>query len=514
MTSIILFNQENLRETLINYYDVENDSYNMYDDETFSYHYDIFKSANILDIEYKKSIKPDKKPYNVWDIRKVGSNSKGENITNMDIRKSYKIVSHIDEYDNTYKTLKDDNDEFYVYLVCSRYYYGNNDYENPKINIELLPESLKSELLKFNSYLIDNFGSSYSDEGKYNFIYLDYSKHNHNKYIYNSYRKWKVHKYETGCFFDTHIDSKMNELHIGTLVLIPPENYSKYTGGNLIVYDIEDETKEILNVIPVKGWQCVFIKLGQKHKILEVTSGTRYSFTSPYCISKLTIENIRNKIYTEPIVDVKLEEIKKEIVEKEKMEEIKLIDDKIKELIEMKEKIMNEEKEYIVYYNEIIKLNKEEEHNFIVICKNFYSNPTPEGLNIYDIGIYNSIFNHFKDSKMKASVKFINTKISINAGSSDDSVYEDEEYWGCDRDYRYNSEDKIEFDRFILNERNFRNLKEDKSKKNYGEYDNYVCYYHSDETPGMFEEVKSEYNDEYYDNENQYNVTCMVVSLK
>lgn len=536
MTSILLSNPDNINESLISYCDVENTYYNTYD-TVFSYDNSYQKKAHILDIEYNKNkdintvLQKKIKPYNIWSLRSVGSSLTGENVSDTNVRKSYKIASHINEYDNNnYNTPKNIDDEFYVYLYNAKNdsLYYKDEFCNSNINIKLLPSFLQNQLNQFNDYLIDNFGNFYKDEAKYNFIHFDYSKQMRGNFTSNCLRKWKVHKYEKGCFFKAHTDTKKNELHIGTLVLVPPENYSQYTGGNLIIYDTVDVDKQLLNIRPTTGWQCIFIKIDQKHEILEVTSGTRYSFTSPFCISQTTIDNMTNNTYCDVIPEEKVSKLAKQAREREIKDDIESIEKQIKKLMEKKDdllKIVEDSTEtFTLKYNEIINLDPIKNRNpFIVICEGFYTNPTPDNLNACDLLIYNSIITKFDDGEKKPELRFINTKLSIDSGTSNEEVYDDysdndgdgeKEFWGYNKENRYyDVNDKLKFDRYMLNERMFGELKQYKIKTNYGQYDNYMCYYHSDKSPGSYLETESEYNDNYYENQNHYNVTCIIVNF-
>lgn len=538
MTSILLTNPDNINESLISYCDVEKSRHNTYD-SVFSYDYSLQKEAHILEIKYNKdkmiacALQREVKPYNIWSLRSVGSSSTGENVSDTDIRKSYKISSHQDCYDSSkYDTLKNADDEFYVYLYNEspyRHIYQNELF-NSKLNIKLLPMFIQNQLNDFNNYLIDNFGKFYKDEAKYNFIHFDYFKQGCQSFMTNCLRKWKVHKYEKGCFFKAHTDTKKNEYHIGTLVLVPPENYSQYTGGNLIIYDTDDTDKEVLNIRPSIGWQCVFIKIDQKHEILEVTSGTRYSFTSPFCISKVTIDNMTNKTYCDVIPEEKVSKLTKQAREREIKDNIETIEKQINKLMKKKEDLLKsvEDSSEIstLKYNEIIMLDPIKDRTpFIVICEGFYTNPTPDNLNACDLLIFNSIINHFNSGEEKPELRFINTNLSIDSGTSNESVYhyddwsdnsgdEEKEFWGYDKENVYcEVNDKLKFDRYMLNEASFGTLKGDKNKSNYGQYDNYICYYHSDKSPGSYLETESEYNDNYYENQNHYNVTCIIVNF-
>jgi hypothetical protein len=515
MTSITLTNPEKKYDTMLSYF-CEDYYHNPYDD-IFSYSSMINKKAHILELEYNnncdKSSSKIIKPHNIWSIRNVGSNLDNKNINNVEIRNSYKIIEHIDSCDkDKYIKLRNENDEFYVYL------YEDNYTENNKISSS---EYLTNQINSFNKYLVDNFGSSYRNEALYNFIHYDYSgKVSH----YNSLRKWKVHKYEKGCFFKPHKDTKINELHIGTVVLIPPKNYSPYTGGNLIIYDSKDQNKKILDITPIDGWQSVFIKLDQKHEILEVTSGTRYSFTSPFCISKVTVDNISNIKYNNKIpYDIVLEQ-KKSSIEEEIEKNIKTLEDEIKKLTKKKEVLLCKlrdcdidselgEKGQITY-QEIA--NKK---RFMVICEGFYSNPQPDKLNTLDIDIYNSIFDYPENIEGKPEVHFINTQFTLFSGNSDhykgDCESESEEFWGFeDGNSYYSCEDnKLKFDKNMIHTHMFSELKKNKERRNYGQYDDTFCYYYSYKTPGRYVETESEYNDNYYENSNHYNVTCMIVEF-
>jgi hypothetical protein len=100
-------------------------------------------------------------------------------------------------------------------------------------------------------------------------------------YLFNLFEKYKedilILKYCKGAVFEKHSHLKINENHIGDLILFPPiEIYSNFIGGDLILYF--DNT--ILRYEPSKmeNWTGIFLPLGIEHSVEEVISGIRYSF--------------------------------------------------------------------------------------------------------------------------------------------------------------------------------------------------------------------------------------------
>lgn len=518
MTSILLYNKDNIYDNIINYIQPKDISKNKNYDSIFSLQHDIYNNANILDIKYKNNEITE--PYNIWDKRTVGDNSNTTNIINEDIRNAYKIVkykSKVVDYDHekviVYKNVVN---EHYVYVLepCKSSFtsYYNVYYD---ININNLSNNLRNELHQLNRFLVDTYGSNYKYEAKYNFIRYDYSLcKTTNSSGYQNVRKWKVNKYEVNGFFKPHNDTKINEYHIGTLVLIPPENYSYYEGGILRLFN-DDETIESEVVPDKEGWKCVFIPVGKIHEITTVTSGTRYSFTSPYFITEVTKQNISSIHYYNSID----EKIMNSLVSNYTQEKIKSIDEEINKLIAIRDNLKNTNNISTYYHNNVIN-TIDEQQQFIIICENFYDNPTPENLKFNDAITYNSIFNKFSSDNI-VNIKFLNLGIYIEAGSSEEPLnYTNKDEWGyITRGRNYDDDDsdniKVIYNNSMINEIKLKYLlNTNPNDYTYHHYNEVYCYYNGTELPGKFTHNLSDYNDEYYTNSKALSVSLMVVELE
>ena len=84
-------------------------------------------------------------------------------------------------------------------------------------------------------------------------------------------------KYLTGKGFYKHNHLKINEHHLGDVIIFPPSNLlkEKLEGGDLIIYD--NPTK-IIKVSELEEWKVIFLPLMVEHEVTEITRGIRYSF--------------------------------------------------------------------------------------------------------------------------------------------------------------------------------------------------------------------------------------------
>lgn len=552
MVLIKLFDTSNNNDNIINYYNTINKYGNNYE-QTFSYKFDFIDILN-----HKYNNRGSDIPFVIWEKRKCGSSVSKENVHNEDVRNSYKIVSSYNEYyDDNYVTLKDkEKDEIYVSIYDPSNYYTTTSYSYKS---NTLSKPLKENLLTLNKYLTELYGSNFKDEAKDNYIYFDNSEYNseyRGTYRTNHEtfkRNWKVHKYEKGGFFKSHSDSKINEHHIGTLVLIPPTNYSLYLGGKLILYNMKNDTEIEMEVEPNnEGWMCVFIPIGQKHEITEVIEGTRYSFTSPYFISKVTKINMSSCVYSQASIEKQLSDMLVESSSNDVKNELTNIDKQIEQLLLKKnsllkivesnkyDDIVNKKTEKMIDFNNTITENIKTKTPFIIILETFYVNPTPESFTLNDMLYFNSIFelsNSFssKENHITPKVKFMNRCIHMNAGYSSNDVYdcddvEPDEFWGIDNEnnvYDWDDYEQIRFNKDIINGSMFLELtrtntfhsREENNRimnSNYGlyyQYNNYVCYYNGNKMPGKYEYTESDYNDEYYIIDKSCNVTIMIVEF-
>lgn len=440
----------------------------------YSWSYKIFRTGEYsdnYDIRDENSFK--------WELRTLGD-GKSE-IINSNFRNSYKISEIYNQYAKSFRNV---NKELYLVIKDEKYYN----------TVELNNE--------FNKFIIDTYGENFKNEGLDNFFFKDENQE-------NFYRKWKVHKYMNDGFFVKHSDTKINENHIGTMVLLPPKLYSEYEGGELILYDINDSAKIEEKVVPnIDTWKLVFIKIGQQHEISKVTKGIRYSFTSPYFINFTTQTLKSSKKYNTKLSSEKINQV----LLKDAQSKIDTYNSKIKKLEEMKMKLlerieMNDLEELDILSDVKNFVKNIPSYHSIIICKNFYVSPEPNNLKMSDSILFNEILEEYPST----NIQFVNMKLRIPAGNSFDEIEDDE--WGCEsQNYSIMLDYEIahKFNKDIINDVELRSLLS--NARTYSVFDDYYCYYNSDELPGQLEYNRSEYNDEYYENSKDIIVTVMILN--
>jgi len=100
-------------------------------------------------------------------------------------------------------------------------------------------------------------------------------------------------KYEEGDFFAKHTDGDSEFNHFGTLLILPPKAYSEYEGGELVLYDGEEEIEIISEQ---DHWKIIGFDTEIPHELKPITSGTRYAFKTKIIIPDDTTEiSIYNK---------------------------------------------------------------------------------------------------------------------------------------------------------------------------------------------------------------------------
>ena len=88
-------------------------------------------------------------------------------------------------------------------------------------------------------------------------------------------------QYECGDFFKKHTDRIQNNddsefIHTHTLLLFP-QNTQKLKGGDLILYD-ENDNSEIISPSTFTDWTFVLFRRDIIHQVTQIISGTRYVF--------------------------------------------------------------------------------------------------------------------------------------------------------------------------------------------------------------------------------------------
>jgi len=254
-------------------------------------------------------------------------------------------------------------------------------------------------------------------------------------------------KYEEGDFFAKHTDGNSELNHFGTLLILPPKAYSNYEGGELILYDGEEEIEIISDQ---NYWKIIGFNTEIPHELKPVTSGTRYAYKSKIIIPDDTtnIVSIYNKNNIEYTGEEKKEEsdsdneyyysdddddINEEI--KEPTEGNYILDnadytndscitqihytikDLKKNIRKLEKKIENyqekirlfEDPNYHQFKKEIVGyMQKTKKGKFIVICEHFCSYPEPKKLYGNDRKLFDILIQNYDTDIMllKATVKY------------------------------------------------------------------------------------------------------------
>lgn len=123
----------------------------------------------------------------------------------------------------------------------------------------------------------------------------------------------KITRYEVDDMMTWHVDSQCEPGHIGTIIVIL--NPTEFTGGNL---EFKNEFPEI-HVLSEIEFEAVFFTLDGSHRVLPVTTGTRFVFRSTVCIQR---EWVTKPLNMSPPVPVGTFLTKLEIRKQELLEEI------------------------------------------------------------------------------------------------------------------------------------------------------------------------------------------------
>lgn len=314
-------------------------------------------------------------------------------------------------------------------------------------------------------------------------------------------KNWDMIVYEEGGFFSKHSDSKKSANHMGTILLLPPKHLNDYEGGELIIYDGNNQ----YSILPDKDkWKCVMFPVNVYHELKPVTKGRRIVFKNEFLISDDILE-----YFTDKYEDFKIEE-KTTIIPETLIEEIenKLdvlddktdeIEDKIKSLKQELEEIESEKillnKQKGVYENQDYKylLEKIKEKLFdnpvMVVLERRYQNDDPSML----IGDDYRLFCLIKKKYPRFLVKLINEDIEHNVGDNGDYDIDDE-----DDDKKYCQYDK------------YHNFPE-RLGKDYLEVEVLFQNDKNDIYPGRLANRKLEFNDNTYDTIYELNITAILI---
>jgi len=98
-------------------------------------------------------------------------------------------------------------------------------------------------------------------------------------FLNGNYQPWKMLRYDPEGFFQRHTDGIRNENHFATGIIIPPLSLNKYEGGELVLYDKNEEL--VINA-DENDWKIVVFGLEIEHELKPVKSGQRIVFVCPF----------------------------------------------------------------------------------------------------------------------------------------------------------------------------------------------------------------------------------------
>lgn len=360
---------------------------------------------------------------------------------------------------------------------------------------------------KENITIIENFFTKYYDP-----IILDeitrnkkqyWLSYDHEGYNYD----FRILKYTEGCFFQRHSDGQKNKFHIGTMILLPPLKYNDYTGGELVVYEKDENTQQERETVFQShdtDWTFIFLKIGTEHEVKKVTSGVRYSFTCDYSISEAMYYILHNKKFHE-----------KAIMSEKDLDEMKMkntkrmyeIEKQLQELTDELNTLKTENEPFQQKFIDRIKQDIQEKKitKCMVMCDRFYEFPSLDKLNYKDKLVYNKLHENFK-----CSIQFLHFAVEFDRGDGDvisvSNDYTDFNIgWETDdiRGIYWNRENQ----KLGLIVNNGYVIRRDYPFYYYNDYEK------EDKVPGVIQEIDSRYNDQTYDSIYQNFITCMFVSF-
>ena len=224
-----------------------------------------------------------------------------------------------------------------------------------------------------------------------------------------SHRKWDLVIYNKDNKFARHTDGKEDECHFGTLLLFPPSDYNKFTGGELVFFQ---SGKELATLFPhqFNSWTLVAFPINVEHECRPILSGTRYVFKSKLNLplSYITLHEVKEDALPIPI---STKDIQEDIKSYEK--EILGYEEKIKQLSEtinnIKKMLPTPRIEKI-----ISEISSADSSNIVVVLDRAYDKLDPNYLIGEDRILYNEIV------KIYPKTKLIHLDVHLNRGDGDD----------------------------------------------------------------------------------------------
>lgn len=113
-----------------------------------------------------------------------------------------------------------------------------------------------------------------------------------NRHFYLGLFEFEAHfaKYEPGDFYQKHLDSFQNNRNRRlTIVFYLNENWAESDGGELVVYDLEDN--ELAKVAPRAGRLLVFFSEQFPHEVLP-TNSERFSIAGWFRVNGVTDQHL------------------------------------------------------------------------------------------------------------------------------------------------------------------------------------------------------------------------------
>lgn len=360
-----------------------------------------------------------------------------------------------------------------------------------------------------------------------------------NPFNMGSNYKWEMLYYKQGDFFSRHSDGKSNKRHFCTLLLLPPSNINRYTGGDLILYDGND--KIVIQPNSDK-WMLVGFPINVEHESTPVISGRKIIFKTKFEIPKTLYQIL--KLNFEPRIKSNSSLLDFIFTIENKIKELKFLRRKTDLYLSRLETTCEIHKKYLISENNSIsnidrnnnqnnnqnydskisiseieksienntttKTNKEPKYyenkiliekilsskkriKFVVLDKK-YDTIDPKYLIGEDRDLYMSLYNNFPGY----SISLINKIVNQNMEDGDDN--RDDEYGNrspCD----YNRS-TICFDCYDCN--------------NGLEYntESYDTFFQTDDyytMPGKLIKSKLKYNDESYDTVYEFSITAIMM---
>jgi len=102
-----------------------------------------------------------------------------------------------------------------------------------------------------------------------------------NNNIINNDNKYQLLKYEKDDFFNIHLDTKQNDNHKYTCLILLKDDNNDYEGGELILNDKDNVFNININSTNINSCVMIIFSLDLFHKITPVTKGVRYVLKKP-----------------------------------------------------------------------------------------------------------------------------------------------------------------------------------------------------------------------------------------